>query len=117
MLEARSHLCLSALHCTRNRQRCRPGRDVPFFPIPTAPNIYENYISASHSSASCFAGLLSLAPQASLLLVASHLQSENRELVCETAIALGESRNPESFELLKAAGILSGTALAQCHLP
>ena len=37
--------------------------------------------------------------------MASHLQSEDRELICETAIALGESRIPEAFEPLKATAV------------
>jgi hypothetical protein len=49
----------------------------------------------------CFGALLALDPQHSLPFVASFMESEN-PAVCEEAIlALGESRRPEAFEILK----------------
>lgn len=61
--------------------------------------------SAAEVVGECFAGLLSLEPQASLSLVVSYLESDDRELVQEAAIALGESQIPEAFEPLKALAV------------
>ena len=61
--------------------------------------------SAAEVVGECFAGLLSLEPQASLSLVVSYLESEDRELIYEAAIALGESRVSEAFEPLKALAV------------
>ena len=48
----------------------------------------------------CFTGLLSLAPQASLSLIASFLD-KSPEIGEMAALALGESRQPEAFEILR----------------
>jgi HEAT repeat protein len=48
----------------------------------------------------CFSGLLNLAPQPSLPLVASFLDAAP-EISEMAALALGESRQPEAFELLR----------------
>jgi len=48
----------------------------------------------------CFTGLLSLAPQASLSLIASFLD-KSPEISEMAALALGESRQPEAFEILR----------------
>ena len=48
----------------------------------------------------CFTGLLSLAPQASLSLIASFL-GKSPEIGEMAALALGESRQPEAFEILR----------------
>jgi len=48
----------------------------------------------------CFTGLMSLAPQASLPLIASFLDN-SPEMSEMAALALGESRQPQAFEILR----------------
>jgi hypothetical protein len=54
-------------------------------------------------TAECFAGLLRLAPAESLEFVASFLNSGSDEIAERAALALGESRLPAAFPLLRAA--------------
>jgi HEAT repeat protein len=56
----------------------------------------------------CFTGLMSIAPLECLPFVATHLSSDNQGVRDYAALALGESRNPQVIEHLKAAWEASG---------
>jgi len=51
--------------------------------------------------AECFSGLLACAPERSLPLVASYIDSEDVAVAEAALLAIGSSRLPEAFELLK----------------
>lgn len=61
--------------------------------------------SAGHENADvlaeCFAGLLSLQPNRSVEFIARFLASANGQTVEAAAMAIGASRNPRAFELLR----------------
>jgi len=52
--------------------------------------------------AECFSGLLAAAPESSLLLIAGFTDSEDLAVAEAALLALGSSRLPEAFDLLKA---------------
>jgi hypothetical protein len=55
----------------------------------------------SEVTAECFIGLMKLSPKKSLPFVARFLKSSDPEVVESAGLAIGSSRTPEAFELLR----------------